>query len=173
MGVYGQLTKKKLFGEIKMSNVIIAVGIRSSGKSTYAKNLVAKDSSYVEVSRDLIRRKLFNVEGWSNYNASKENEKLVTAEQFSQFQKAVADNKNIIISDMNIRMTTINGYVDYFKKLGCSVSIKLFKVTMVEVLRRCENNSSPVNIEELVRQMRQFEKTCNLVTKRHPGLLIS
>ena len=61
----------------KKSKVIISVGLPFSGKSTYATELIKNDSSYVEINRDNIRKKLFHVSGWSDYEITTERENLL------------------------------------------------------------------------------------------------
>ena len=62
----------------KKSKVIISVGLPFSGKSTYATELIKNDSSYVEINRDNIRKKLFHISGWSDYEITTERENQVT-----------------------------------------------------------------------------------------------
>ena len=81
----------------KKSKVIISVGLPFSGKSTYATELIKNDSSYVEINRDNIRKKLFHVSGWSDYEITTERENQVTTEQFNEIRQAIDSGKNIII----------------------------------------------------------------------------
>lgn len=154
------------------SKVIIAVGISGSGKSHFAKELIAKDKSWVEISRDEIRRDLFKVEGWSSYIPSRENEKLVTAEQYTRYKKALSENKNIIITDTNIRTYYVNGHVNYFKKMKCKVYIKIFNITLVEIMRRYEERSDKVDTEKLIKQLSLFKKTKNNISIKYSDLII-
>lgn len=129
-----------------MCKVIISVGVPLSGKSKYAAELIKKDPSWVEINRDDIRKKLFNVNGWSDYDITVEKENKVTTAQYDAIRQAMDDGKNIIITNTNLRMKYIRKFVSLFEHHGCEISIKLFSVTLIELIRRnydaCTHNSN-------------------------------
>lgn len=139
-----------------MCKVIISVGVPLSGKSAYASNLIASDSSWVEINRDEIRKKLFNVSGWSDYEISVEKESAVTTAQYDAIRAAMDAGKNIIITNTNLRMKYIRRFVSLFEHHGCEISIKLFSVNLMELVRRnyvadTHNSNSEKDIVNLLK----------------------
>ena len=120
----------------KKSKVIISVGLPFSGKSTYATELIKNDSSYVEINRDNIRKKLFHIGGWSDYEITTERENQVTTEQFNEIRQAIDSGKNIIITNTNLRMKYVRRFVSLFEHYNCDIKIVLFSVTLIELIRR-------------------------------------
>ena len=120
----------------KKSNVIISVGLPFSGKSTYAAELIKNDPIYVEINRDNIRKKLFGVDGWSDYEITTERESLVTSEQFNEIRRAIESGKNVIITNTNLRMKYIRRFVSLFEHHNCDIKIMLFSITPIELIRR-------------------------------------
>ena len=120
----------------KKSKVIISVGLPFSGKSTYATELIKNDSSYVEINRDNIRKKLFHVGGWSDYEITTDRENQVTSEQFNEIRQAIDSGKNIIITNTNLRMKYVRRFVSLFEHYNCDIKIVLFSVSLIEIIRR-------------------------------------
>ncbi len=120
----------------KKSKIIISVGLPFSGKSTYATELIKNDSSYVEINRDNIRKKLFHVGGWSDYEITTERENQVTTEQFNEIRQAIDSGKNIIITNTNLRMKYVRRFVSLFEHYNCDIKIVLFSVSLIEIIRR-------------------------------------
>ena len=120
----------------KKSKVIISVGLPFSGKSTYATELIKNDSSYVEINRDNIRKKLFSVSGWSDYEITTDRENQVTSEQFNEIRQAIDSGKNIIITNTNLRMKYVRRFVSLFEHYNCDIKIVLFSVSLIEIIRR-------------------------------------
>lgn len=120
-----------------MSKMIITRGISASGKTTFAKELCEKDSSYVDINRDWIR---FNVvkpgSDWSNYKFSSKNEREVTEIQKEMVMDAYAKEKNVIISDTNLNEKTVEMWLDIAEELGYDVEAVDFPISYEEALKR-------------------------------------
>jgi predicted kinase len=74
--------------------ILMLRGLVASGKTTFAKELVEKDSSYVRVNKDDIRAMLGTK--WSD-----ESEKQVIKIRDSIIENFLLDNKNVIVDDTN------------------------------------------------------------------------
>lgn len=117
--------------------MIITRGISASGKSTFAKELCENDDSFVEINRDWIR---FNVvkpgSNWSNYKFKKKLEDEVTLIQNQMVMDAYVKDKNVIISDTNLKQSVIDNWIDIANDLGYDVEIIDFPISYEEALRR-------------------------------------
>ena len=81
----------------KNLEVILCVGIPGSGKSTWAKSVVASDPhNWVRINNDDIRAMI----NGSQY--SRETEKFVAATRMSMLREALKRNRNVIIDNLNI-----------------------------------------------------------------------
>ncbi len=151
---------------------IITVGVSASGKSTFAKSLIDSSDQYVEINRDGIRRSLFKVGGWSDYVFSEENEKAVTNEQYRLFRKAIEENKNVVITDMNLRMKYVQSLIKFFSMNGYTPKIKFCQISVLETLRRQSNRTVTARSEEIVRQHKLFERTKHTINSRYHQYVI-
>ena len=148
------------------NTAIITVGVSASGKSSFAQSIIEKDSSFMKINRDGIRRSMFKCGGWSDYVFSEENERAVTFEQERLMLEAISQNKNIIITDMNLRMKYIRGHIRFFTRNEYDVKIKFCHVSVLETLRRQNNRTVTADSEEIKRQHALFEQTVrNVKTK--------
>lgn len=120
-----------------MGKMIITRGISASGKTTFAKELCERDSSYVDINRDWIR---FNVvkpgSDWSNYKFSSKNEREVTEIQKEMVMDAYAKEKNVIISDTNLNESVVQMWLDIAEELGYYVEAVDFPISYEEALKR-------------------------------------
>lgn len=82
---------------MKKLEVILTVGIPASGKSTWAKSVVAQDPhNWVRINNDDIRT-MINGSQWS-----RETEKLVATIRMSMLREALKRNRSVIIDNLNI-----------------------------------------------------------------------
>lgn len=170
--VYGQLMKKKWCGDNIMKKAIVTIGIPTSGKSTFADSIIEQDPSYIEICRDNIRREIFNVNGWNEYNNSAENEKLVTAKQFDLIREAHNNGKNIIITDTNLRMKYVRNFVSLLEHFGYTVNIKLCEISFLESIRRNANRSTPTDINNLRSMHKAYNTIIEKVKDKYPNYII-
>lgn len=116
---------------------IVCVGIPTSGKSYYAKELCENDGSFVEVNRDWIR---FNVvcpdSNWSTYKFTNKREKEVTEIQHQMIIQAFYDGQNVVVSDTNLNPKTRQAMIDFLEEYDFEVEIKEFPITLEEAYKR-------------------------------------
>lgn len=156
-----------------MKQSIITIGIPTSGKSTYANNVINNDPSYIELSRDKIRRDIFNTSTWSDgYNSNIENEKIVTSREYDLIREYSNNNQNIVITDANLRMKYVKNLVNILEHFGYEVYIKMCDITLVESLRRNELRHDPIDTETIERLHDIYNTVTVAVTKRYPQYII-
>lgn len=148
---------------------IITVGIPASGKSTFARELIEADDSYVEVNRDWFRHNVVmpNTNN-STYKFTKARERQVTAECNGLIMWAAEHGRNIVCSDTNINPNTRNGLIDLFDALGYNVVVKFFDISYEEALRRDKSREHGVGHNVIytmwLNYQREFKMNSRVIT---------
>jgi predicted kinase len=137
---------------------IITVGVSSSGKSTFAKELVGQ--GWMDVNRDEIRFEHFcnGVRDWNLYKFTKEKENYVTQIQERMVDGASVVGMNVIISDTNINDKTRNFWVSRLTDLGYDVEVKYFDIDLMEALQRDANRQNGVGYKVITEQYARYMK---------------
>ena len=113
---------------------ILTVGISACGKSTYAGLL-----KHTEINRDDIRFGIVMPEAkgdWKKYVFSKLNEALVNKEEDNLLKQAVADGRDIVVSNTNINTEIRRNWIKRCKKAGYAVKLVLFNISLKEAVER-------------------------------------
>lgn len=140
-----------------MSNLKIhlTVGASCSGKTTWAEDQVKKyKGKCVNVNRDDLRMTMFCI-NYHDYKFTKSNERIVTATQFAMARGALAEGKNVIVSDTNLEPTRWDNWYSLAKEFNAEVIVQYFPLELKELLNRNirRERSTPENIIRA-----QFEK---------------
>lgn len=116
-----------------MQKVEVLVGIPGSGKSTYAKQVVAKDpSNWARVNNDDLRAML-NGSVWSF-----EYEKMITDARNYLIRDALKRGKNVIIDNLNINSRHFKDTCEIAKSINADIQVyeKVFYIELDEALER-------------------------------------
>lgn len=109
-----------------MSTLIVTQGISGSGKSTWAKAFVAKDSdNWVRSSRDDLRAQMF---GNPTYDTIQE--KAVGVAQDGMVQALLAAGKNVVIDNTHVHPLAIAHWRNLAGFMGADFEVKPFKVSV-------------------------------------------
>lgn len=129
-----------------MQQVIVLVGIPASGKSTWAKDKVKEDQSYVRINRDELRIMM------NNYVFSSDNEKLVVSTRDHILRAALRMNRNIIIDDCNINRRNFSDIVSVVKSLNinCTIMEKSFYIDLNGALERNNTRDGVAKVPDIV-----------------------
>jgi predicted kinase len=136
-----------------MKTILILKGLPASGKSTYAKQLVAENPNmYKRINRDDLRFM------FDDYKFSKGNEKFVKKVRDILIMEALHDGKHVIVDDTNlspkneIRIRQLAK--EYTAETGHQVTVKVkeFEVDLEECIRRDLKRARSVG-EKVIRQM--------------------
>ena len=122
--------------------IILLKGLPASGKTTFAKELCEKDSSYVRINKDDIRAMLGGE--WS-----KEQEKLVLDIRDENIKRVLISNKNVIIDDTNYspkHQEKIQIIIDEFNETynRAKLEVKEFNTPIWECIKRDALRPNPV-----------------------------
>lgn len=77
--------------------LVVLRGLPASGKSTYARELMAKSGNMIRVNRDDLRPMLHGGAAWSN-----EREKATVSAEIAIVEDALRNGRNVIVDDTNI-----------------------------------------------------------------------
>lgn len=130
------------------NKMIITRGIPASGKSTWAASWVAEDAqNRMEINRDSIRAIMgFPAVG----NASQE--QAVTNVQREMIAAAMSNNKDMVISDTNLREKYIKNFISIAMDNNYEVEVKDFVISFDEAVARDKNREDSVG-EDVIRTM--------------------
>lgn len=136
-----------------MKKVIVMRGLPGSGKSTYAKELLAETTNtYKRINRDELRL-MFDAGYTSNGN-----EKFIKKVRDILIVKALEEGKHVIVDDTNLserNITRITQLVDEFNKEhnnNVSIEVKEFDTPLNECIARDAKREKPVG-EKVIRDM--------------------
>lgn len=140
-----------------MNKAIVCVGVSASGKSTFAKELCEKDSSFVEINRDWVR---FNViapgANWNTYKFRKQQEQEVTEICQQMIIRAYFDEQNVIVSDTNLNQKRRDELIKFLEDYDFEVEIKEFPISLEEAWSRDRIRENGVGHEVIYRQYQQW-----------------
>lgn len=128
--------------------VLVLQGLPASGKSTFARGLVASDpDNWVRVNKDDIRERLLPG-GWSK---QKERD-VVIPERDRMVANALVDGKNVIVDDTNFEQKHIKRMYELARPFDAKVQIKEFPIEVEEAIARDAKRRNPVG-EAVIRDM--------------------
>jgi len=125
--------------------ILFLRGIQGCGKSTLRRQRMAKDPSFVTLSRDDIRQSIWGDNYYKTGGINKK-ENIVTKMWKAQLRIALLNGNNVILDEMNISarfLTATFAYIKYIAKIGLfDLSfdvIELMDVPLETCLRNNEN----------------------------------
>lgn len=140
-----------------MKTILLLRGLPASGKSTYAKKLIAENPGmYKRINRDDMRHML------DNYQLNKSNEKFVRKMRDWLIMEALRDGKHVIVDDTNLspkNFTRIKQLADTYKKESgheVQVKIKEFEIDLQEAIARDAQRVRPVGRKVILQMYQQF-----------------
>lgn len=117
-----------------MTKIILTRGLPASGKSTWARNLVAQDPTFVRLNRDDFRQMLFGQPVLDS-----QGESMVTAAQHGAIENALKAGFNVVVDDTNFFARGVNAIMRIAAKYDAEVEFKDFThVPLEECIRRDE-----------------------------------
>ena len=138
-----------------MSKVLILKGLPASGKSTYAKELVAQ-GGWKRVNKDDLRALLDNSK-WSRAN-----EKFVLKTRDFIIIQSLADGFNVIVDDTNLdpkHEETIRNLIKeqhYMKNI--QIEVRYFDTSFEECIKRDTSRPSPVGKDVIMQMYNRYLK---------------
>lgn len=156
----------------KKPELIILIGCQGTGKSTWANKKVNEDHNFIVVSRDNIRRLLYNLDenftGYWDINSSIRNEELITSVEEAIIIRALQNNKSVIIDATNVELKYIRRiFIKYSPYFGVNnIYSKVFGEydnpdnKHIYWSRTNERGSNPISMKDI---SSFFDRTANLL----------
>ena len=134
----------------------ITVGASCSGKTTYAEAR-ARNSNFINVNRDDLRKSLFGYAKLSDYVFSKFKEDLITKTQIATVEAALENGKSVIVSDTNLDPNRWGVWKELAKKHKVEFVHTFFPVPLKELIERNIKREFSVHEKVLRAHVERFE----------------
>lgn len=127
--------------------LLVLKGLPASGKSTYAKQLVA-EQGYVRTNKDTIRKEMFG----EDYK--RKDEKKVVKERDRQVREALTQGNNVVVDDTNLNPIHIKELAKIAQEFNTifEVDDSFLDVPLAECIERDKNREDSVG-ENVIRGM--------------------
>lgn len=121
-----------------MKKIILTVGCPGSGKSTWAREFIAKNPGFFNINRDDYRQSIMGHEERDEYKYTKKKESIVTYMQHDAAHMILCQDgtKGVIISDTNLNPERRLVWEEYAKQWGHEVVYQVFDVPWTELVKR-------------------------------------
>lgn len=141
-----------------MSKLILTIGISNCGKSSWAKQFIKDNPNTVELSRDAVR---FNqvkpkAKNWDDYSISEEKEDKVSRIILNQYKEAVAQGKNVIISDTNLSYWSRLKWLHISRQSGQKIEFVIFHKKFIETFYSDSSNFLSLPDFVITKQYKRF-----------------
>ncbi len=120
-----------------MPDVIILVGLPASGKSTFAKQFILDNPSWVRINKDTLRLEIGGNDSWYK------KEKLVFKRERELIKESIDNGINVVIDNTHLNPKTLNDTKDFVESCGGNiVKVIYFDVEVEEAIRRDKERGS-------------------------------
>lgn len=135
--------------------LVILSGVSGSGKSTFAREWVAREPLTAYIERDMLRQSIFHLEGKGIL--SKDKEAIVTERQVAEVEELFRCGfQTVIISDTNLSWKNINKWKQLSQKLDVDFEHKKIEVSLKTALERNSLREDKVPEQVIKRQYSQY-----------------
>lgn len=139
----------------KNKQIIITVGVPASGKTTWAKNFVAENPSYVKIERDDFRYGMKDIS-----IGDKKFENFITELQYKAIHTALNNKYNVIISDTNCNLKYLKVLLEEFK-YKADITLKFFDTSLEVCVARDSWRERSVGEEIINRMWKGYQDVIN------------
>jgi predicted kinase len=139
----------------KNKQIIVTIGVPASGKSTWSKEFVKENPSYVKVERDDFRYGMKDIS-----IGDKQFENFITELQFKAIHIALNNKYNVIVSDTNCNGKYLKILLEEFK-YKADVTLKFFDTDLETCYARDVNRERSVGKNVIDRMFKGFKNVRN------------
>lgn len=139
----------------KNKQIILTIGVPASGKSTWAKNFVKENTSYVKIERDDFRYGMKDVS-----IGDKQFENFITELQYKSIHTALNNKYDVIVSDTNCNLKYLKILLEEFK-YKADVTLKFFSEKLEVCYERDANRERSVGKEIIDRMWKGYQEVYN------------
>lgn len=134
----------------KKNKLVLLCGLPASGKSTWAKQQISEDKSFVRINRDDLRAML------ANMHFSNRNEKLVSKIRDHAIIEAIAAERNIIVDETGLNPAVRNQMKRIAEKHDYDFELKHFDKHVEECILHDAARSNPVGSKAILHMYRKY-----------------
>ena len=135
----------------KNLQILILIGIPASGKSTWAKEFVQKNSNWIRVSRDDFRLMLRNEQ-----MCEPKVEDLITNLVNQSITKSLSKKLNVIVDATNVREKYINEFIEKFK-YSADIDYRVFDISLSKAIERDAARTAKVGKEVIEKMYENYK----------------
>ena len=146
-----------------MKKIILTVGCPGSGKSTWAREFIAKNPGFYNITRDDYRQSIMAHEERDEYKYTKKKEGIVSGMQFDTAKNILYGGdsvKGVIISDTNLNPERRLAWETFAKEYGWKVEYIVFDVPWTELVKRNSKRGTkavPIDVlRSMYKSMREY-----------------
>ena len=145
-----------------MKKIILTIGCPGSGKSTWAREFIAKNPGFYNINRDDYRQSVMAHEERDEYKYTKKKESIVTYMQYDAAHMILCQDgtKGVIISDTNLNPERRLAWEEYAKQWGHQVEYQVFDVPWTELVKRNSKRGTkavPIDVlRSMYKRMREY-----------------
>jgi len=139
----------------KNKQIIVTVGVPASGKSTWAKNFVRENPSFVKIERDDFRYGMKNIS-----IGDKQFENFITELQYKAIHTALNNKYNVIVSDTNCNLKYLKILLEEFK-YKADVILKFFSESLETCYERDANRERSVGKDVIDKMWKGYQEVYN------------
>ncbi|APC45130.1 deoxyribonuleotide 3' phosphatase [Shigella phage SH7] len=145
-----------------MKKIILTIGCPGSGKSTWAREFIAKNPGFYNINRDDYRQSIMAHEERDEYKYTKKKEGIVTYMQHDVANMILCQDvtKGVIVSDTNLNPERRKVWEEFAKELGHQIEYKVFDVPWTELVKRNEKRGTkavPIDVlRSMYKRMREY-----------------
>jgi predicted kinase len=139
----------------KNKQIIVTVGVPASGKSTWAKNFVKENPSYVKVERDDFRYGMKDIS-----IGDRQFENFITELQYKAIHIALNNKYDVIVSDTNCNGKYLKILLEEFK-CKADVTLKFFTDSLETCYERDANRERSVGKDVIDRMFKGYQDVHN------------
>lgn len=138
-----------------MKKIILTIGCPGSGKSTWAREFIAKNPGFYNINRDDYRQSIMGHEERDEYKYTKKKEGIVTYMQHDVANMILCQDatKGVIVSDTNLNPERRKVWEEFAKELGHQIEYKVFDVSWTELVKRNSKRGTKAVPIDVLRSM--------------------
>jgi len=145
----------------KNKQIIVTVGVPASGKTTWAKNFVKENPSYVKIERDDFRYGMKDIS-----IGDRQFETFITELQYKAIHTALNNKYNVVISDTNCNLKYLKILLEEFK-YKADVTLKFFDTPVGTCYDRDANRERSVGHGVIDKMVKGYQDVYNFIETFH------
>lgn len=154
--------------------IIFCVGISGSGKSTWVRDFIKSNQSFVRINRDDIRTTIVGtLEGYYSNPFIGKKEQIVTHVEHALLMQSLQHRFDIVFDNTNLNIDRLKTYIKLLSN-GNDVKIKLFDVSLEQAKKNVmkRDGLKKEQVEYINKQFNQYQEIKQYILDNHVKSII-